>query len=162
VCGKQFQTFSKYFSHKGQEHPSAPPNPGLFQKDEEEDGRLHDLDFECPVCGARFVNYDDFSFHMSKSPCKETLGRSQEDDVVPDPDLPVLLPQELTGEYHSFTLETELTGECGICYEEFELSQMVARLDCLCVYHQVCIKKWYKSSGEKRCPMHGEDYSWNK
>ena len=60
------------------------------------------------------------------------------------------VPQELTGAYHSFHLEVQMTGECGICYEEFELSQTVARLDCLCVYHQTCIKKWYKSKGEKR------------
>ena len=99
---------------------------------------------------------------MTSSPCKGMLFKSSEDDDLGasgGPDFPVLVPQELTGEYYSFTLHTTLEGECGICYEDFEVNQEVARLDCLCVYHKACISSWYRRSGEKRCPLHGEDFT---
>ena len=158
ICGKGFQTFSQLFSHKGQEHPS---NPGLLKPDpppaEPPQSLRNSEDFECPCCGQSFSNYEDFSIHMTTTSCKDLLYKSIED---PEPeDLSVSLPQELTGEYHSFSLNMSMTGECGICFEDFEKGQTVARLDCLCVYHKECIASWYKKSGEKRCPIHGEDFT---
>jgi hypothetical protein len=32
-------------------------------------------------------------------------------------------------------------AECVICFEEFEVGEMIARLECLCRYHKVCTPK---------------------
>lgn len=47
-------------------------------------------------------------------------------------------------------------AECTICFEEFEVGQDMARLQCLCRFHLHCIKDWYnKMPG--RCPLHDHD-----
>eukprot|EP01102_Stenamoeba_stenopodia_P006186 TRINITY_DN16_c0_g4_i1.p1 TRINITY_DN16_c0_g4~~TRINITY_DN16_c0_g4_i1.p1 ORF type:complete len:394 (-),score=117.50 TRINITY_DN16_c0_g4_i1:197-1378(-) len=43
--------------------------------------------------------------------------------------------------------------ECSICYEEFQPEEIVARMECLCVYHVACIERWFKVK-EKQCPLH--------
>ncbi|CCD24083.1 phosphatidylinositol-3-phosphate-binding ubiquitin-protein ligase NDAI_0C04230 [Naumovozyma dairenensis CBS 421] len=34
--------------------------------------------------------------------------------------------------------------ECPICFEDIEIGEKVARLECLCVFHYHCIKSWIK------------------
>lgn len=43
-------------------------------------------------------------------------------------------------------------SECTICFEEFRAGDHIARLGCLCVYHQHCIEAWF-SRGHS-CPVH--------
>jgi hypothetical protein len=47
--------------------------------------------------------------------------------------------------------------ECSICFGEFEESQVVARLACLCLFHQNCIDGWFAKKGKPACPLHSED-----
>ena len=42
--------------------------------------------------------------------------------------------------------------ECPICFEEFEVEQEVATLDCLCRFHRHCIQEWFQKG--KTCPVH--------
>ncbi|KAJ2619032.1 hypothetical protein GGI26_006152 [Coemansia sp. RSA 1358] len=51
--------------------------------------------------------------------------------------------------------DTPLLGqECPICFEDFEPGQRVARLNCLCTYHQWCISDWLQRT--PACPVHYE------
>lgn len=53
--------------------------------------------------------------------------------------------------------EKEMTlnlGECAICFEDFEGGQTVGRLECLCVFHDECILKWFHKKGAGKCPVH--------
>lgn len=48
---------------------------------------------------------------------------------------------------------SELIGEeCTICFEEYEQGQICSRLECLCVYHKVCLDNWL--SRKQCCPLH--------
>ena len=38
--------------------------------------------------------------------------------------------------------------ECTICFERFYQQDIIARLDCLCIYHKKCLDEW---SQRKRC-----------
>ncbi|CAF2356178.1 unnamed protein product [Rotaria sp. Silwood2] len=42
--------------------------------------------------------------------------------------------------------------ECAICFEPFYQQDIVARLECLCIYHKKCLDEW----GQRRrcCPLH--------
>ncbi|KAI8923478.1 hypothetical protein BC831DRAFT_470839 [Entophlyctis helioformis] len=46
--------------------------------------------------------------------------------------------------------------ECTICFEEFVKGQRIARLNCLCVFHEACIKEWFtnRTYGKRMCPVH--------
>ncbi|BFZ64693.1 carboxypeptidase Y-deficient [Saitoella coloradoensis] len=43
--------------------------------------------------------------------------------------------------------------ECVICFEEFEVGDTVARLECLCSYHRTCIRQWLDTQNSG-CPVH--------
>ncbi|KAJ2513977.1 hypothetical protein GGI11_004243 [Coemansia sp. RSA 2049] len=56
---------------------------------------------------------------------------------------------------YRLTGDTPLLGqECPICFEDFEPGQHVARLNCLCTYHQPCISEWLQRT--PACPVHYE------
>jgi len=42
--------------------------------------------------------------------------------------------------------------ECTICFEEFKVSESIARLDCFCTFHKRCIDLWFEKS--HKCPLH--------
>ncbi|GAA6036876.1 hypothetical protein JCM8097_006327 [Rhodosporidiobolus ruineniae] len=93
---------------------------------------------ECPVCGTTLA----------------TLGsKAQQEDHVRD-----CLERGggsiSSGRYLVFTLPPgPLVGEeCRVCFEEFELGDKMARLVCLCTFHQTCIAAWL-SRGHS-CPIH--------
>ncbi|KAJ2324818.1 hypothetical protein IWW51_003091 [Coemansia sp. RSA 2702] len=51
--------------------------------------------------------------------------------------------------------DTPLLGqECAICFEDFGPGQQVARLNCMCTYHLVCISDWLQRT--PACPVHYE------
>ncbi|ODQ66238.1 hypothetical protein NADFUDRAFT_50159 [Nadsonia fulvescens var. elongata DSM 6958] len=54
------------------------------------------------------------------------------------------------------TLTIPSLGECVICFEDFLPGDRVARMECLCIYHESCIKGWFKKKGERICPVHTE------
>ena len=45
-------------------------------------------------------------------------------------------------------------AECVICFEEFEVGELIARLECLCRYHKSCIREWFDRKGNGDCPVH--------
>ncbi|KAF8420531.1 FYVE zinc finger-domain-containing protein [Tirmania nivea] len=45
-------------------------------------------------------------------------------------------------------------AECVICFEEFEVGDLIARLECLCRYHKSCIREWFDRKGNGDCPVH--------
>lgn len=45
-------------------------------------------------------------------------------------------------------------AECVICFEEFEVGESIARLECLCRYHKSCIREWFDRKGNGDCPVH--------
>ncbi|KAI0049654.1 FYVE-domain-containing protein [Auriscalpium vulgare] len=52
--------------------------------------------------------------------------------------------------------ESTLIGmECVICLEEFVTDSMVARLSCLCSFHNACLSSWLQRG--KSCPVHARD-----
>lgn len=42
--------------------------------------------------------------------------------------------------------------ECTICFEEYEIGQTLARLECFCVFHKPCLDNWL--SRKQCCPLH--------
>ncbi|KAG5442639.1 E3 ubiquitin-protein ligase znrf1 [Clonorchis sinensis] len=50
---------------------------------------------------------------------------------------------------------TQNTGECAICLEDLAEGDLIARLQCLCVYHKKCIDSWFKR--RPVCPVHPGD-----
>lgn len=52
------------------------------------------------------------------------------------------------------------SAECSICLEEFEVGVPMARLECLCRFHRLCIAAWWERH-PGRCPMHQhEDFGY--
>jgi len=52
------------------------------------------------------------------------------------------------------------SAECSICLEEFEVGVPMARLECLCRFHRMCIDAWWERH-PGRCPMHQhEDFGY--
>ncbi|KAI1779424.1 FYVE-domain-containing protein [Hypoxylon cercidicola] len=45
------------------------------------------------------------------------------------------------------------TAECTICLEEFVVGVPMARLECLCRFHRLCITQWFINH-PGRCPVH--------
>jgi hypothetical protein len=41
--------------------------------------------------------------------------------------------------YLAQTLKESLEAECVICFNELEAGDRIARLNCLCIYHEHCI-----------------------
>merc|ERR1712032_848937 len=95
--------------------------------------------------------------------CKDDGGRSE---------VPALSRQETRRDYDdrkpiyqwpepevtSFVLVdsmTEYTGSlCAICLDEFSSSSMLGRLPCNHIFHDECVRMWFKSElVEARCPM---------
>ncbi|KAI1131742.1 hypothetical protein F5Y10DRAFT_232986 [Nemania abortiva] len=47
-------------------------------------------------------------------------------------------------------------AECTICLEEFEVGDQMARLECFCRFHRLCIDSWFVNH-PGRCPVHQHD-----
>jgi len=53
-------------------------------------------------------------------------------------------------------VDSALIGiECVICLEEFAENSLVARLSCLCSFHNACLSSWLQRG--KSCPVHARD-----
>ncbi len=42
--------------------------------------------------------------------------------------------------------------ECSICFEPFYQHDIIARLECLCIYHKRCLDQW--NQRKRCCPLH--------
>ncbi|XP_061514885.1 E3 ubiquitin-protein ligase ZNRF1 isoform X2 [Anopheles gambiae] len=84
---------------------------------------------KCPVC-SKFVTPDDIECHLVMCLTKPRL--SYNEDCL-----------------------TDAKGECVICLEDLSPGDIIARLPCLCIYHKVCIDKWFEVN--RSCPEHPGD-----
>lgn len=50
--------------------------------------------------------------------------------------------------------EPQCMDECVICLDDFHEGDKVARLECLCYFHNKCLKDWIKKKGCCECPVH--------
>ncbi|KAK0731678.1 hypothetical protein B0H67DRAFT_565529 [Lasiosphaeris hirsuta] len=73
------------------------------------------------------------------------------------PPLPPMPPRR-TGMFPYTATEKDCvdSAECTICLEEFEVGVAMARLECLCRFHRMCISAWWERH-PGRCPMHQHD-----
>ena len=53
------------------------------------------------------------------------------------------------------TAEDGSQQECSICMVEYEVGEKLARLECLCKFHEECITGWFRRKRE--CPVHKRD-----
>ncbi|KAI6047298.1 FYVE-domain-containing protein [Pisolithus marmoratus] len=102
--------------------------------------QLSDL-AECPVCGASLADLG--------------LPADQEAHVKGclDGDPGPSAPQSPRYLVYRLPAESALLGvECVICFEEFTKGSLVARLSCLCSFHDACFVSWLKRG--RNCPVH--------
>jgi hypothetical protein len=73
--------------------------------------------------------------------------------AAPPTELTFNLPVAVTANYMSYALEGKLPErECSICFDDFQQGEMVARVECMCIFHQCCIEQWFQK--RKCCPFH--------
>jgi len=113
---------------------SVPGHPSRAQSS----SQLSDL-AECPVCN---TNLED----VGPASEQETHVKNCLDGGSHTPQTPKYLVYRLPA-------ESVLVGvECVICLEEFSKGSTIARLSCLCSFHNVCLSSWLQRG--KSCPVH--------
>ncbi|BGP29023.1 hypothetical protein JCM10296v2_000759 [Rhodotorula toruloides] len=93
---------------------------------------------ECPVCGTSLSSVGDKAQQeLHVRDCLERGGGSI-----------------ASGRYLVFTLPPgPLVGEeCGVCWAEFEVGDKMARMVCLCTFHENCLRGWLARGHS--CPIH--------
>lgn len=104
-----------------------------------------DDDDRCPICGYRLSKFkaeDERESHVNSCLTGATFSGSPDQARRRNRMVVYRLP------------ESQLGKECVICFEEFEKDDLVARLECLCVYHRKCIRAWFEKKGAGECPIH--------
>ncbi|KAK7695502.1 hypothetical protein QCA50_000138 [Cerrena zonata] len=95
---------------------------------------------ECPVCNTNLSELG--TPHMQEAHVKSCLEGGG--GAAPP-----------TAKYLVYKLpaESALIGtECVICLEEFVKDSTVARLSCLCSFHNACLSSWLQRG--RSCPVH--------
>ncbi|KAI2782377.1 FYVE-domain-containing protein [Daldinia loculata] len=124
-----------------------PPAPQIPEED------------ECPICHRELPSRElpDFEAlreshiesciiaHSSYNPSSGASGRSSQ-------------ATRRTGMFPYLATEKDCvdSAECTICLEEYEVGVAMARLECLCRFHQACISAWFVDH-PGRCPVHQHD-----
>jgi hypothetical protein len=52
------------------------------------------------------------------------------------------------------TLQRDSLQECGICYELLLEGESVAVVNCLCMFHERCLRTWWTEKDRPWCPLH--------
>lgn len=97
---------------------------------------------ECPVCGLAFETEGDSEAHLLS--CLDGQIAAQESGRT---------SRVVGTRYVVFTLVRNEGGdgggggECSICFEEFEHGNRVARMNCLCVFHAICLEGTFSDVG---------------
>lgn len=76
------------------------------------------------------------------------LRHSGADTIIGAPSATTLVPPS------SAKAKCRKKAECVICFEDFEVGEAIARLECLCRYHKSCIREWFDRKGNGDCPVH--------
>ncbi|KAF7301382.1 Ankyrin unc44 [Mycena indigotica] len=113
--------------------------PGRNLSRRQSSSQLSDL-AECPVCNRNLEQVGDAA-------AQESHVRScLEGGSGPASHAPKYLVYRLPAE------STLIGVECVICLEEFVQGSSVARLSCLCSFHNTCLTSWLQRG--KSCPIH--------
>ncbi|KAK9463362.1 uncharacterized protein V1516DRAFT_697895 [Lipomyces oligophaga] len=111
----------------------------ILEVEEEDDEQL------CPICGIRLKKMkseQEREQHINDCLTKATFSGAAEQ-------------QHRRNRMVVYRLDGSQVGkECVICFEDFKAGDVVARLECLCVYHRKCIKAWFEKKGVGECPIH--------
>lgn len=92
----------------------------------------------CPVCSTSFRKWDNERMQKHVMDC---IQRTEATGSVKG------------NRYTSYRCNTPGENtECSICFEDFEVGQMIAVLNCLCQFHEKCIDAWFERG--KCCPFH--------
>lgn len=157
-----------YFSF-GSSHPSTPQVSRSLPAQPDRSARRppsRSAMLECPVCTRLVAPADQtevLEAHIRacvESPTSALLAASgintpNSQSDVPTPTRPRPTPMGMHYRYARDTLQNgnPLIGrECLICMEDFELHEAVARMACLCAYHESCLKGWFTRG--VGCPTH--------
>ncbi|GEM06499.1 ankyrin repeat protein [Rhodotorula toruloides] len=115
----------------------ASPSLGSVTPSEAAASDASDL-VECPVCGTSLSGIGDKA--QQETHVRECLERGGGSIA--------------SGRYLVFTLPPgPLVGEeCGVCWAEFEVGDKMARMICLCTFHENCLSGWLARGHS--CPIH--------
>jgi hypothetical protein len=113
----------------------------------------------CPICSMRLPprgsdgNEDDREAHIRTCIQNSSrMGRSPPGSSPPQSPPHTLRMIFYTATEKDCTNEDGTPQECTICMEEYEVGDILARLECLCKFHKLCIVEW--SDRKKECPVH--------
>ncbi|KAH3756980.1 hypothetical protein Pelo_11198 [Pelomyxa schiedti] len=67
---------------------------------------------------------------------------------------PEVVVPELGSGYVERTLDAPAGAECSICLATLYTNDVVATLDCFCMFHKECINNWFAKHGARSCPLH--------
>ncbi|KAK5663368.1 hypothetical protein OQA88_3796 [Cercophora sp. LCS_1] len=130
---------------------------------------------ECPVCHRELPHRAQPNFealreahiktciqaHSAYGGSSSAGGPSNASGAAEGSPLPRIPPRR-TGMFPYAATEKDCvdSAECSICLEEFEVGVPMARLECLCRFHRMCIDAWFDRH-PGRCPMHQhEDFGY--
>lgn len=66
--------------------------------------------------------------------------------------------EQLGREFAKFNMDRDiLSEECAICLGEFHKGSEVVRMQCFCLYHETCVRKWWDKKDTVCCPSHMPD-----
>lgn len=128
--------------------------PGVKQSEpqditfESDTATIDDLS-ECPICGVDLTSRIEIDRENHISTCVRDQGFGSPHDG------------NFVGRRHQnrmlvYTLKKgqQCMDECVICLDDFHEGDKVARLECLCYFHNQCLKDWIKKKGYCECPVH--------
>jgi len=114
-------------AHAAENLPDRPSEPTAIGRRDDDERTL----IECPVCLLPLTSLqgdEERAAHVSN--CLTTIGQSPAGFA------------NTHGRYLVYTLKAGSPlqdSECVICFEEFQVGDKIARLECLCNYHRVRI-----------------------
>lgn len=139
------------------DHEDAPAEPELERQllqqhfririPETSSNEVYDEENSCPVCGRLFAA--DMSTEQREKHIEDCLKRAEfSGDVTQQHRVNRMLKYQISEQ------ESQGLQECVICFEDFKPGDTVIRLECLCVYHELCIREWFERKGTGNCPVH--------
>lgn len=117
----------------------------------------------CPICGNRFPPLDEDHPVESREAhirqCIDGYGANRgspssqaSTQEAPPQSPPVARMLAFVATEKDCLGEGGNIAECTICMEDYEVGQVLSRLECLCKFHKDCIVDWFERKAE--CPVH--------
>ncbi|CCH58105.1 hypothetical protein TBLA_0A03050 [Henningerozyma blattae CBS 6284] len=118
----------------------------------------HDIDDSafCPICAVPLAQFDDSSIHIEDCILRVENIHITNANATPTTNYSnntKVSNEMLTSRvpfrnrmliYKIPADSTAKIQECPICFEDLLPDEKIGRLECLCVFHYRCIKRWYK------------------